>query len=258
MNAAVTAVVSIATSGVVAFLTVMLSGRQQRRGADRAERDQLNAQYLNPLRWQAAEVHYRLAFIGAAVERTGSYAPALAVEQPSQVEGKDPTWFNGHGCALLSTTYLIAGLFAQLKRVRDDFPYLRLAGGDDTRLAALIVRVQLAFLRDGGVYYAVQPSIGDDVLRDQGNRVRTYREFCELLMDPERRVWLDILIHFTLETSQGRKQQRLHDVLEAVRDLSDFLDQSLAGGQSLRARWAAEGARMDARELPRGTVPPMR
>ncbi|GGX26034.1 hypothetical protein [Streptomyces chryseus] len=112
MNAAVTAVVTVVTSGVVAFLTVMFSGRQQRRAADRSERDQVNARYLNPLRWQAAEVHYRLAVIGAAVERTGSYAPALAVDRPSQVEGKDPAWFNGHGCALLSAAYLIAGLFA--------------------------------------------------------------------------------------------------------------------------------------------------
>ncbi|MET8452349.1 hypothetical protein [Streptomyces sp. NPDC005209] len=62
------------------------------------------------------------------------------------------------------------------------------------------------------VYYATQSSIGTDVLLEPEGRLRSYREFCDLLAEPDRRVWADPL----------------------------FLDDSLAGGASLRARWGAE------------------
>ncbi|MET9695185.1 hypothetical protein ABZY81_43655 [Streptomyces sp. NPDC006514] len=240
VNTLMTALVSALTSGVVAIVTLLLSGRQQRRVDERAEREQLNVRYLNPLRWHAAEVHYRLSLIVAAVDEAGSYPPALVVDEPHEIEGKQPDWFMGHGCALISSTYLTACLFTQLMRVRDDFPFLRLAKGDDTKLATLILRVHIAFLSDGGVYYVTQPSIGSDALLDPDGRLRSYREFCELLMDPARRVWVDILIRFHLEAARGDSRARADRVLTALRDLSDFLDKSLAGGASLHARWTAE------------------
>jgi hypothetical protein len=66
----------------------------------------------------------------------GRYEAVLAVAEPAEISGKDAAWFNGAGCALASSVYLTACLFAQLKKVRDDFPYLQLAAADDTLLAA--------------------------------------------------------------------------------------------------------------------------
>jgi hypothetical protein len=63
----------------------------------------------------------------------------LAIADQAEISGKDTAWFNGTGCALASSVYLTACLFAQLKKVRDDFPYLRLADVDDTRLAARLL-----------------------------------------------------------------------------------------------------------------------
>ena len=95
------------------------------------------------------------------------------------MSAKDAAWFTGPGCALMSSVYLTSCLFAQLKKVREDFPYLRLSATDDTRLAALLLRVQRGFLVNGGVYYVTQPSIGESVWVRGDERLLTYREFCE-------------------------------------------------------------------------------
>jgi hypothetical protein len=45
---------------IVALISIKLTARQKRRDGDRAERQRLNATYLNPLRFQIADNHYRL------------------------------------------------------------------------------------------------------------------------------------------------------------------------------------------------------
>lgn len=156
--------------------------------------------------------------------------------------GKDADWFNGAGCALASSLYLTACLFAQLKKVRDDFPYLRLAAADDTRLAALLLGVQRGYLLDEGIYYVTQPSIGQLMWVQDQDRLLTYREFCCLLQDPGQRVWFDRLIWFHLETAGGGKRERVSRLIAAILELSDFLDDCVGGGHSIRTRLAAEGA----------------
>ena len=107
-------------------------------------------------------------------------------------------WFNGWGVYLVSSAYLTACLFAQMKKLREDYPYVRLDNLQDTQLAALMLKVSLAFKRDLGIYYPTQPSIGEDMLVRTEGRLRSYREFCELLRVPEKRIWMDRLVEFTL------------------------------------------------------------
>lgn len=105
----------------------------------------------------------------------------LTVDEPAQVSDRDSSWFSSTGVALVGSAHLTACLLAQLKQVRDDFPYLQMSGADDTRLASLLLQVQIAFRRDLGVYFATQPSIGEDMWLREAGRVLTYREFCMLL-----------------------------------------------------------------------------
>jgi hypothetical protein len=164
------------------------------------------------------------------------------IGDPAEISGMDAGWFNGTGCALASSLYLTACLFAQLKKVRDDFPYLQLAAGDDTQLAVLLLAVQQGYLRDLGIYYVTQPSIGQSMWLKEQHRLLTYREFCELLQDPGHRVWLDRLIQFHLDIARGRRHQTADRLIGAIGQLSDFLDHCVGGGRSITARLQAEGS----------------
>jgi hypothetical protein len=126
--------------------------------------------------------------------------------------------------------------------VREDIPYLRLQGAEDTRLAELMLTVHLGFSRHHNVYYISQPSIGEDMWLRSEDRVRTYREFCALLRDPSQRVWLDRLIDYFLKIGNGHQEQLelAHDAVVAIRVFTDFLDTCVDGGRSIQSRWEAE------------------
>jgi hypothetical protein len=242
VDAVVAAVVSAVTAVAVTFISVQLSGRQQRRGEERAERREVNARYLNPLRLHLVENHFRLSeILRRADPGDGRVRDLLVVQEPAEVSAKDAAWFNGVGCYLVSSSYLTACLFAQLKEVREDIPFLRLSGADDTRLAQLMLQVHRGFLADGGIYYVTQPSIGEDLwIRDEA-RLRTYREFCQLLEDPGARVWLDRLLSFYLETGRGEKRGRVEHAVAAMGELAEFLDGCVGGGRAITMRWESEG-----------------
>jgi hypothetical protein len=120
---------------------------------------------------------------------------------------------------------------------------LRLQGAEDTRLAQLMLTVHLGFSRQDNVYYITQPSIGEDLwIRGEG-RVRTYQEFCDLLRDPNHRVWFDRLINYYLKVGKGDQQNQLdlaRDTVAAIQVFTDFLDACVDGGRSIQSRWQAE------------------
>ncbi|MCF3129984.1 hypothetical protein [Streptomyces olivochromogenes] len=239
MDTLLVALVSALTSGIISMGLAWLTSRQQRRDGKRVQRETQNTSYLNPLRWHTAEVHHRLSLFATSVERHGCYRPAQVLGEPREIDGKSAAWFAGAGIALVSSVWMTACLFAQMTRARHDIPFLSLPGKDDTRLAALILKVHVAFAACE-VYYATQSSIGTDVLLEPEGRLRSYREFCDLLAEPDRRVWADPLIWFHLAIANGHRGPNLERALDALHELSVFLDDSLAGGASLRARWDAE------------------
>ena len=105
MDAVVAAVVSAITAVAVTFISVQLSGRQQRRGEERAERREVNARYLNPLRLHLVENHFRLSeILRRADPGDGRVRDLLVVQEPAEISAKDAAWFNGVGCYLVSSS----------------------------------------------------------------------------------------------------------------------------------------------------------
>ncbi|MGW3664694.1 hypothetical protein [Streptomyces sp. NPDC005141] len=239
MNTWSVTVMSVLISGVISAALVWVTSRQQRRDSVLSQRETLNATYLNPLRWHTAEVHHRLSLYATFVDRSGTYPHAQVLGEPREMDSKDTQWFAGTGVPLCSAVWMTACLFAQMTRTRHDIPFLRLAEKDDTRLAALLLKAHVAFAA-GGVLYATQSSIGTDAALEAEGRLCSYREFCELLAQPDRRVWADPLIRFLLAVANGERRSELQRALDALRELSGFLDTNLGGGSSLEARWQAE------------------
>jgi hypothetical protein len=241
MAALVTALISALTSVAVVLVSFFLSSRDDRKKAVQAERQELNARYLNPLRLHLAENRFRLTEILVRTGETGQCEDLLTIDVPADMSDRDPEWFINWGAYLASSAYLTACLFAWLKKTRDSTPYLRLRSDDDTRLSVLMLRVSHAFLRDQGIYYVLQPSIGQDMILAAEDRIISYREFCELLRTPARRIWLDRLIAYYLDTGRGMKLDRVAAAIAALEALSGFLDDVTGGGESVRSRLAAEG-----------------
>ncbi|MGC4870255.1 hypothetical protein ACLQ3B_32970 [Micromonospora sp. DT53] len=237
MHVIVPATVGALASLAVAMLSAYLAARQQRRSALDVEHRLLRESYLNPLRFHLVENHFRLVDTVERVEAAGGrFAEVDVVSAPEEISSKSASWFTGEGARLTSAVYLSACLFVHTARVRDNVPYLRLTASVDTRLAELLLQVQIGFLKDRGIPYVLQNSIGHDLWHREDQRLRSYREFCDLLADPSTRVWFDPLIRVHLETGRGEKLYRIRVLLDAIEQLARFLDDCVSGGRSVTSR----------------------
>jgi hypothetical protein len=234
----ISAIIAAVTTLGVLFVT---SGIQQRIGKKQDEK-RINEEYLNPLRLYLEETYFRVAEIVRWVDAGGGrFEFLLCINSSEELSQKDASWFNGEGCYFVSSCYFAACLFATIKKVRDDVPYLGLRKGDDTQLLQLLLKINLGFLKDMGVFYAIQQSIGEQMYMRAEKRFMTYREFCEALQDPQVRIWFDRLLHFFLDTGKGRSLDRVGYVLEAIYHASTFLDKKVGGGPSIKERLRGEG-----------------
>ena len=86
-----------------------------------------------------------------------------------------------------------------------------------------------------------QISTGEDMWLRTENRLLTYREFCDMLRDPEARVWLDRILMSYLETGRGERNDRANNVISSIQELVTFLDHCVGGGGAITSCWAAEG-----------------
>lgn len=79
-----------------------------------------------------------------------------------------------------------------------------------------------------------------------GNRVITYRGFCEVLQDPVRRVWYDRLLQFYIDVGKGGRLEQLRRAQRALEALSRLLD----AGAAIEARKRAEELRWKGKPRP--------
>ena len=240
MDPITTTIVSALTALLTSLLVIYITQYLKNKSEEKQERKSINLKYLNPLRLYSEENHFRLnKILRKVTEGNGQYKNLLYVPDAAAVSEQKAEWFNGEGCFLISTCYFTGCLFYQFKKVREDLPYLRLGKKDDTELLNLILQVNLAFLKDLGVYYAIQSSVGNDMYLLDQDRVISYREFCQLLQDPKKRVWFDKLIDFYIDAGRGNTS-RVEAAVAAIQELSNFLDRAVGGGESLERRYRSE------------------
>ncbi len=189
-------IISAIIAAVTALVVVLVTSTIQQSVGKMQDEKRINEEYLNPLRLYLEENYFRIAEILRRVEAGGGKCePLLSIESTEELSQKDASWFNSQGCYLVSSCYFTACLSATIKKVRNDVPYLRLREGDDTQLLHLLLKINLGFLKEMGVFYAIQQSIGEQTYIQAEGRFMTYREFCEVLQDPQKRVWFDRLLH---------------------------------------------------------------
>jgi hypothetical protein len=194
------------------------------------------------LRYYSAEVFFRIQEVLRRAKDSGGVCRDLAcIDGPEELSQRDSKWFNGEGCYLVLTCYLSACLFSYAKEVKEDFLANSLPQDIDAELMRLLLKVSLGFLKDLGVFYVTQDGIGELVHVEGRHGVMSYIEYCSLLLDAEKRVWLDRLCDFYLAAGRGNNLARLESVLRAILDLSDFLDVLIGMGPSVRERLKAEG-----------------
>lgn len=242
MKEILTAIISAVTSVLVVLVTYSLNSYRESKSKEKQEADRIISIYLNPLRLSLVENYFRLSEILARVAKNdGKYEALLHITDVEKISDQPSEWFNSYGCYLISSCYITARLFYHLDKIRQELSYLRLSRKDDTELITQVTILSRCFRQGYGIYYLIQPSIGNDMYLVREKRLITYREFCQLLQNPEARVWFDRLLIFYIETGQGKQLKRIEDILSAIQNMSSFLDRVAGGGNSIQERLEVEG-----------------
>ena len=234
------ATISAITSVLVTIISQMMIASKNRRFAKEKEVRSIQKQYINPLRFFLAENYFR---IHKAVDKCrrpeDEKTVASIIADPVELLDKDLSWFAGNGCYLISNCYFTACLLAMIEQIRVKIPYLRLSIRNDTRMMSLINKIVIDFRYIANVYYVIQMTIGRDVYLEDEQRLLTYREFCLQLQNSESLVWYRTLVWFYI-TNANWEEDKITGLLEDLKELSDFLDRLVCGGNTINQKMKSE------------------
>ena len=246
-DAIIAAAVAAATSLLVAVIGPWIARSYETTRERRVLISAVNLKHLAPLRQQLAEAAFRHRRVLDDF-RVGGRNLAAGLDNVSDVHTKPLDWFAGEGCFLMSTSYYTARLFAEIVRLGDAYPYLRL---DDKRkdgeLTALALRVRLAFAGEGGVWFAIQAAIGDDMIGVDG-RLAGYADFCRAVQDQQRGVWYRQLIGLYRALADGQGADRIPRIVAAMENLSHLLDAAVGSSASVSDRLRLEDEEQASRD----------
>ncbi len=235
------AVISALTSLVVAITTQYWNTKLKQEEIDRENRSKLNFSYLNPLRFALERAYFRISKILKLIEEQNNEfkEKMLVISDPNEISEKDENWFtfDASGYYLISSCYMTACLFFQISKMRNEIPYLTLDKKGDARITTLMYEVIHSFLAHQGIYHVVQDSIGIDMYITEEKRLMSYREFCQLLKNPEKRKWFDKLIYFYIDVSYGKRTEQVREIVNAISQLLGFIEESLNAGTAAKERW---------------------
>lgn len=237
--AIVTVVVTGAVTLIITVATAFLQASQKRRDDERMHWDQVRLKYLNPLRAAATELQGWLPLILSKIDDSNKPLEKWfgIVKDVTESKG-DPDYKNGFAAHCngelnfaVGALYLTAVYLAFARRVRVELPYIDFGnrtesgGVDDQILLNHLGNVRAALGGEYGLWETAQESIGAEVTKPDGN-IFTYREFCEMLVNPGRAVWMLRMIDFYREIAAKRATvEKVHDAMEkllnVLRELSE-------------------------------------
>ncbi len=201
---------------------------------------ELNIKYLNGLRLCLEETYARLSEIKERIKKEGNCSELTYVKNFDDIKKQSKIWFVSDGCYLISSSYIVACLYAAIEKLKEEYPYIKIKKRDDTMILNKVFKINQAFLKDLSVYYVLQQNIGQIMYKKTEERILNYAEFTELLIDDKMSLWFERLISFMIEVGHGKKQDNINHVLEAIISLSSYLEMKYKLGPAILNRLELE------------------
>lgn len=233
----INALIAAGTSIMVVILSQLLIYINNQRLKQNEESDAVLKQYLSPARFMLSENYFRINQIVEQVEKSGKDQRLLTVNRVSEIAEKPEEWFNGEGCYLVSTCYLLACMFSYIEKIRFQAAFFKMSYNEDTELIKLVNKLSAEFSK-GYIYYVIQMDIGQ-MISDDKKGVRTYREFCNDIKNESNLKWFRSVFEFFLNLGQGNCDVAKH-ILEDIQEFSQYIDHSVSGGDSIKQKLLAE------------------
>ncbi len=219
------------------YLETQVSQYQNKQKQQEERINEINIKYLSPLRLYLKESYIRLYKISQKIQEVDSHSSLISLNRALDFKNKSQSWMINEGYYLISSCYIIGCLFACIKKIRDNIAFIKIGKNQDAILLQYMDQINLAFAhsKGGGVNFIIQLSIAQDIWLKEEQRLMTYREFCEMLLNDKIQEWWYSLIDFFIEAGKKNevKIKRLQLAIYAIENLSNFLDENIGQGDSI-------------------------
>jgi hypothetical protein len=227
MDNIIAALIGALVGGLIAFIgSVYLKFRERR--------EYLFDKYLNRLKMANEEVFIRVnEFLHRKRENNDLHI--IEINKIEELDNKSDDWYNEWGSFFGTTCYFFCWLFFCIDKVRREIPQFRLKGVRTIDLMNSIFDLQYAFLKDLGIFYGIQMSIGRE-MEGSGGDVISYKAFCRRLMNEDSRVWFKRLIYFVLDFKKGNRFEQFYEISEKSHKLGILLEKLGKDKGTLKSR----------------------
>jgi len=250
-----------------AWFTMRSSYVMKQREKESEERSKLQLQYLDPLRVASQDLHDRLIEIRERqnqkdlilqtglqqliANKTGNAPDNPPYKYIWQNKGDYAEWANYIGCFTLSTLRITALYFYQAGKILQQLPYVKLSSEDDAGLRKHLIDVRSALGGSYGIWSDLQDSIGEYLLKENG-QPRNYREFCCEIVDDVNYCWFSRPIHFFADFHL-KTPDEVERMIKSLAELERFLRDKTPQVDQLKpsSKFRSLPNNTNARRLPR-------
>lgn len=234
------AIISVFSALLVSLLTFKLKFRELEKASKVKIREEhwkqrisLKLKYLEPLRISVDDLYNHLIKISS--ELSDKERSQYLLRGFERIYHMDWDGSEGRSAFLyecnsgmyfpMSTMYLTAIYFFRAKRIRSEFPFIKLNPTEDFKLFEHLSNVRESFSGEFGIWETLQDSIGFYVMASNED-VIPYQEFCEIMTNKNNRVKFWRLVDFYRHIDK-KNDNELPKILNSLKNFNLFLEKQL-------------------------------
>ncbi|ABW32009.1 hypothetical protein [Acaryochloris marina] len=230
MNGIITALIGALIGGAIGFYTSLYMKYLEKK-------EFILRNYINHLKIANEELFIRINVLLNL--RQSRKLEIIDISSFQELEDKNTEWYNEEGAFFGTTAYFLCWLFFSIDLIKREIPHFKLRKVKSNIVMNSLFDLQHVFLKDFGIYYAIQMSIGREMENPDG-RVISYRQFVEKLQDYNSRIWFKRIVCFILDFKNGNRFRQFQEIYKYSYELAKVLDAITESEGTLDSRLSKE------------------
>jgi hypothetical protein len=230
LPAVISIITSLVTGIITGLITISYKLKKQFSIDKEKEYERIRIKYLHPLLVAAQDLLDRMTDIRRRrkneKEKNKMMQWFRKIKSDSLDKGSFEYWANDEGYFAMSSLYVTAVYFSYASRIRREFPFIELSPGDNKALLSHIADVRLSIGGKFGIWEVVQDSLGSYLIKKDSDLLKSYKEFCESIIDKAEVSWFNRLIDFFADIDK-KLEDHLENIQSSLTSLIDFLAKNL-------------------------------
>ncbi len=220
-------IIGVLTVVIADLILKFVFNWNDRRIHKKRQREEINMNYLHPLRVYAIELRDRWGHTLKKVKKKDLESMQF-IKKASEVISIDSKWFYEKGYYLISTSYIISCFFAQYYKFKFHLPIMYMKQDNynmlNKSLKVFNNKFRDTFEAETGIYDIIQYDIGQNMYGKTDDHLISYSDYCIRLKNTEVNGGLLRLVNFCIDSVKEHRLDLLKELHQAACELIENLD----------------------------------